>query len=54
MLRIVWQGPRALQILCFVGHTTHYMLSAHAHNLAQYVGKGHQQASCSYHQVLAL
>ena len=22
--------------------TTHYVLSAHAHNLAQYVGKGHQ------------
>ena len=25
--------------------TTHYVLSAHAHNLAQYVGKGHQQAA---------
>ena len=23
--------------------TTHYVLSAHAHNLAQYVGKGRQQ-----------
>ena len=26
-------------------HTTHYVLSAHAHNLAQYVGKGRQQAA---------
>ena len=25
--------------------TAHYVLSAHAHNLAQYVGKGRQQAS---------
>ena len=25
--------------------TTHYVLSAHAHNLAQYVGKGHRQAA---------
>ena len=25
--------------------TTHYVLSAHAHNLEQYVGKGHQQAA---------
>ena len=25
--------------------TTHYVLSAHAHNLAQYVGKGRQQAA---------
>ena len=23
----------------------HYVLSAHAHNLAPYVGKGHQQAA---------
>ena len=26
-------------------YTTHYVLSAHAHNLAQYVGKGRQQAA---------
>ena len=49
MLRIVWQGPRALQILRFVGHaymyTTHHVLSAHAHNPTQYVGKGRQQAA---------
>ena len=25
--------------------TAHYVLSAPAHNLAQYVGKGHQQAA---------
>ena len=25
--------------------TAHYVLSAHAHNLAQYVGKGRQQAA---------
>ena len=25
--------------------TTHYVLSAHAHNLAQCVGKGRQQAA---------
>ena len=25
--------------------TTHYVLSAHAHNLAPYVGKGRQQAA---------
>ena len=24
-------------------NTTHYVLSAHAHNLAQFVGKGRQQ-----------
>ena len=26
-------------------YTTHNVLSAHAHNLAQYVGKGRQQAA---------
>ena len=25
--------------------TTHYVLSAHAHNLAQYVGKGRQEVA---------
>ena len=25
--------------------TTHYVLSAHTHNLAQDIGKGHQQAA---------
>ena len=28
-------------------YTTHYVLSAHAHNLIQYVGKGRQQAASS-------
>ena len=28
-------------------YTTHYVLSAHAHNLTQYVGKGRQQAASS-------
>ena len=32
-------------MLRFVGYATHYVLSAHAHNLAQYVGKGRQQAA---------
>ena len=48
MLRIVWQGPRALQycvLLATPMYTTHYVLSAHAHNLAQHVGKGRQQAA---------
>ena len=29
--------------------TTHYVLSAHVHNLAQYVGKGRQQAAGIYY-----
>ena len=48
MLQIVWKGPQASQILRFVGHAYgHYslVLSAHAHNPAQYVGKGRQQAA---------
>jgi hydroxyethylthiazole kinase-like sugar kinase family protein len=45
MLRTVWQGPHECYI--FIGHaidSTHcrHMLSAHAHNLALYVGKGCQ------------
>jgi hypothetical protein len=44
MLRIVWKGPRASQTLCFYWPrlstlpTTGHVLSAHVHNLAQYVG----------------
>ena len=37
-----------MQILHFIAtpmDTAHYVLSAHAHNLAQYVGKGRQQAA---------
>ena len=32
-------------LLATLMDTTHYVLSAHAHNQAQYVGKGHQQAA---------
>ena len=51
MLRIVWQGPQASQILHFgillatPMDTTYHVLSAHAHNLAQYVGKGRRDCS---------
>ena len=31
-------------LLAMPNNTTHHVLSAHAHNLAQYVGKGCQQA----------
>ena len=30
------------------------MLSAHAHNLAEYVGKGHQQVHTNYYNTIAL
>jgi hypothetical protein len=46
MRRIVWQGPRAPQMLRFYWPrlstlpTAGHVLSAHAHNLTQYVGKG--------------
>ena len=30
-------------------NTTHHVLSAHAHNLAQYVGKGRQQPTGGKH-----
>jgi hypothetical protein len=44
MLRIIWQGPQASQNAAFSLATpidsTHHVLSAHAHNLPQYVGKG--------------
>ena len=52
MLRIVWQGPQASQILHFVslayGHYPPCQLSAHAHNLAQYVGTGRQHWRAGY------
>ena len=45
MLRVIWQGPRALQILRFAAHTYgHYPLCALC-SCTQYVGKGRQQAA---------
>ena len=51
MLRIVWQGPQASQKLHFSillatpMDTTQHVLSVHAHNLAQYVGKGRRHCN---------
>ena len=48
MLQIVWQGPQASQTLRLYWPclstlpTACQCASAHAHNLAQYIGKGHQ------------
>ena len=50
MLRIVWQGRahgcrKYFTLLATPINTTHHVLPAHAHNLAQYVDKSRQQAA---------
>jgi hypothetical protein len=60
MLRIIWQGPRASQTLRFdwprlsTLPTAGHVLSAHAHNLAQYVGKGCQLAAAASSHLYAM
>ena len=43
MLRIVWH--KYCILLATPMDTTLYVLLAHAHNLAQYIGRGRQQAA---------
>jgi hypothetical protein len=54
MLRIVWQGSWASRTLCFhwpcllILPTVGCVLSAHVHNLPQYVSKGHRLQVLQY------